>query len=217
MGALGTRQAASLRPAPQRQPIDIERLLVWVYRDQRADVVIDRGAGLYEAEAALDGVAGSYVSVCGCAAVARIQALGVRVDRQGRDAGALDPDAEVIHRAVMQLSDRVAGLPRSRLVIQNAATASRPDAMVDEVPRPIPILNREGRPAVEWLDKGRRFGVCRVDYQPSASAILAAREEYAAWHQALRLLAFVLQREPRVTKFHALSPAAPAAPWLEAR
>lgn len=217
MGVIGTGQAAGLRAAPLRQPRDIEKLLQWVYHEQRAHIVIERGAGLFEAEAAIDGVAGSYVSSCGCADVARIQALGVRVDGGGRDAGALDPDAEVIHRAVMQLTDRVQGLPRWRLVLQNAVERSRPHAMLGEFPRPIARLNREGKPEVHWLDKGRRFGVCQLDYQPSASAILAAREEYAAWHQALRLLAFVLQREKRVTKFHALSPAAPAAPWLEAR
>lgn len=200
--------------ALQCQPIDIEALLVWAYRDQKADVVISRGVGLHGLEAAADGVASYASSACGCAAVARIAELGVRVDQAGRDAGALHPDAEVVHRAVMRLTDRVNGLPRWRLVVQNAARGERPDAMVGEVPRPIPLLQRDGRPMVNWTDKGKRYGSCPVEYAPSAAMILAAQAEYAAWHAGLRLLALALQHEGGLTRWYPLQPEASAAPWL---
>jgi hypothetical protein len=199
--------------ALQRQPIDIEDLLVWTYRDQRADVVIERGIGLHGLEAAADGVPSFQVSACGCAAVARIGELGVRVDQHGRGAGALDEDAELVHRAVMRLTDRVQGLPRWRLVIQNAARGERPDAMVTAVPRPVALLQRDGRPVVNWSDKGKRYGSCPVEYAPSAALILAAQAEYAAWHSALMLLALHLQSE-RLVRWFPLRPAASPRPWL---
>jgi hypothetical protein len=200
--------------ALQCQPIDIEALLVWAYREQKADVVISRGVGLHGLEAEADGVAIYAVSNCGCASVARIAELGVRVDRAGRDAGALHPDAEIVHRAVMRLTDRVQGLPRWRLVIQNAARGERPDAMVREVPRPVPILQRDGRPVVHWTDKGKRYGSCPIEYAPSAALILAAQAEYAAWHSALLLLALALQSEGGLSRWYPLRPEAPATPWL---
>lgn len=209
------RMAAKARAqALQCEPKDIEGLLVWVYRDQKADLVISRGVGLHGLEAAADGVASYASSACGCAAVARIGELGVRVDQAGRDGGALHPDAEVVHRAVMRLTDRVNGLPRSRLIIQNAARGERPDAMVGQVPRPRPLLQRDGRPVVHWTDKGKRYGSCPVQYAPSAAMILAAQAEYSAWHATLRLLAIALQAEGQMTKYWPLPPAAPAAPWL---
>ena len=206
----------AIQGRPARQPIDMEDLLVWTYRDQKADLVIRRGAGLHTLEALADGVEVHGVSACGCASVSRIAELGVRVDRSAPDQGALHPDAETVHRAVMRLDDRVHGLPRSRLVIVNAGRAERPDAMVGEVPRPIPVLNRKGEPSVVFSDAGKRYGTCPVDYQPSATMILTAREEYTAWHAALRLLAMALQHEPKLTRWYPLAPAAPEAPWISA-
>jgi hypothetical protein len=199
--------------ALQRQPIDIEDLLVWTYRDQRADVVIERGIGLFDQEGEADGIVKQREAACGVLAVARSCLLGGRVDGGGRSAGALDEDAELVHRAVMRLTDRVQGLPRWRLVIQNAARSERPDAMVTAVPRPVALLQRDGRPVVNWSDKGKRYGSCPVEYAPSAALILAAQAEYAAWHSALMLLALALQSE-RLSRWFPLRPSAPARPWL---
>ncbi|MBS7789262.1 hypothetical protein KTR66_04615 [Roseococcus sp. SDR] len=200
--------------ALQRQPIDIEDLLVWTYRDQRADVVIERGIGLFDQEGEADGLVRQRSSACGVLAVARNALLGWRVDGGGRSAGGLHEDAELVHRAVMQLTGRVQGLPHWRLVIQNAARAERPDAMVREVPRPVPRMHRDGRVLVEWSDKGKRYGTCPVEYAPSAALILAAQAEYTAWHSALMLLALALQVERKLTRWFPLRPAAPATPWL---
>lgn len=214
MGDVGM-MATSQQVRAQRQPIDIEQLLIWTYRVQKADQVIRRGGGLHSLEALVDGVQLNATSTCGCAAVARIQELGVRVDVEGRDAGALHPDAEVVHRAVMRLTARVQGRPGWQLIIGHAAWGDRPDSMEGEMPRPIPVLNRRGLPRVEFTTPGRRQdeAMCLVEYAPSAASILLAREEYAAWHQLLRLLALALQAEPGLSRFHPLAPAAPAAPW----
>ena len=210
-----TVQALASRPA--LQPVDVEDLLVWTYRLQRADVVIGRGVGLHGPEAALDDVERYGSSACGCAAVERIARLGVRVDKLGYDPGALHPDAEVVHREVEAMDRRrVQGLPVSRLVILHAARAERPGELACEVPRPIPHLNRLGDPQVVWTDKGRRQGYCPISYQPSAAMVWASRLEYLAWHEALRLLVFALRGEGRLIRWWPLAPAAPARPWESA-
>jgi hypothetical protein len=162
----------------------------------------------------MDGVELHGSSTCGCAAVARIQELGVRVDLVGRDGGALHPDAEVVHRAVMRLTARVQGRPGWQLIIAHAAWGDRPDAMVGPMPRPVPVLNRKGDPRIEYTSARRKAdeAMCLVEYAPSATSILLAREEYAAWHAMLRVLALALQGESKLGRYP-LAPAAPACPW----
>lgn len=200
------------KPKPREQG-DIEALLVWTYKRQKADIVIGRGVGLHDLEARADGVQIVDVSACGVAAVARIGMLGTRIDQIGRDAGDLHHDAEVVHRAVMQMDGRVNGLPRSRLIIEHAARGERPDAKVGVVPRAYPYLNPRGDVVVEWLDKGRRYGVCRVQWSPSAVLIDAAREEYQAWHRALLQLASILSEGGKLQRWTLTPFKAPVAPW----
>lgn len=202
---------------PLRQPIPMDRLLVWTYRDQRADVVIARGVGLHGLEAAADGVEIHGSSSCGCAAVARIAELGVRVDRLGHDRGDLHPDAELVHRAVMELGGKVAGLPVAHLVIRCASRGEVPDAMVGEVPQARPYIHEaNGTVKVTWLDKGRDYGFCPIAWSPSWAEIDAAREEYRVWWSAVRALAFALAGDGRLTRWHPLLPEARAEPWIGA-
>jgi hypothetical protein len=211
----GTQRMA--HTASRREPIVIEDLLVWTYRHQRADVVIRRGVGLHDLEAAADGVPVLASSACGCAAVARIGALGVRVDSLGRDRGDLHPDAEVVHGAVQELTGRVHGLPIAHLVISHAARGEAPDAMVGQVPRARPYIHpANGTVRVDWLDAGKRRGVCPVAWAPSWAEIDAKRDEYRAWWHALRALAFALSTHPRLTRYHPLLPAVHCEPWMAA-
>lgn len=207
------------RPATRaaRTPIPIETLLVWTYRVQRADVVIGRGVGLHSLEAAVDGVPVQASSACGCAAVARIAELGVRVDSLGRDRGDLHPDAELVHRAVLGLGGKVQGLPVAHLVIRCASRGEVPDAMVGERPQARPYLHAvNGSVRVDGRDAGGRYGWCPVSWSPSWAEIDAAREEYRVWLSALRALAFALAAEPRLVRWHPLLPEAPAEPWFRA-
>lgn len=202
---------------PVRQPIAIERLLVWTYREQRADVVIGRGVGLHGLEAAADGVAIQASSACGCAAVARIAELGVRVDSLGRDRGDLHPDAEVVHSAVMSMTGKVNGLPIAHLVIASASRGEAPDCMLGEVPRARPYMHAvNGTVRVDWLDANRRYGVCPITWVPSWAEIDAKRAEYRAWWTALRVLAFALSSHPRLTRWHPLLPEVALEPWIGA-
>lgn len=206
-----------VRATTRREPIAIEDLLVWTYRHQRADVVIRRGVGLHDLEAKADGVPVLASSACGCAAVARIAELGVRVDSLGRDRGDLHPDAELVHAAVLDLAGRVNGLPIAHLVISHAARGEVPDAMVGQVPRARPYIHpANGTVRVDWLDAGKRRGVCPIAWAPSWPEIDAKREEYRAWWHALRGLAFALATHPKLTRYHPLMPAVRYEPWIAA-
>jgi len=213
---------AAAPPARPRTPVDIEHLLVWTYRVQRADLVLRHAGRLLPQEAAADGEApagGSNV-----AAVGRILELGTFIDGGGPDSGALHPDAETVHLAVSALRMPAAGLPLGRMLIGYARQAietpdgwwyERPDPMVGAIPRPVPLRRPSGEVVVEWSDKGRRCGTCPLEYEPSAVNIAAARLEYAWWHAGMRALAATL--DGRLAQWHALPPALPSQPWGENR
>lgn len=195
---------AQLRPRQVRRPIDVEDLLRWVYAVQRAHIAAERGLAELEA---LRGGSSSATEV-----VARVLRLGVIVDRSGPDRGELHPDAERVHRVVMQMDRREAGISRAGLLVMHAKAGDRPDAMVGQVPRPVPVLTVRGRILTEWTDAGRRCGFCPLTYEPSAIRILQAREEWEAWHAGLRLVALALQGE-RLELWRVLPPAVPRRPW----
>lgn len=198
-------------PRQARTPIDVEELLVWVYRHQRADRVIWQGAGLHDLEAGLDGVerhGGSSL-----AAVERILRLGMFVDQSGPGNGALHEDAEAVHRVVEAMAVREEGMRRRDLLITYARMADRPDPMVGQIPRPMPI--RTVRGAVLMEPNQRHPKVCPLDYQPSWERIWQARSEYNAWHRGLRLVALTLQGVP-LKLWRVKPPAAPDTPWLDA-
>lgn len=190
-----------------RTAMAIDRLLVWTYRHQRADIVIAQGAGLQRIEAAMDGVALGAVSACGCAALARTAALGCQVAGGGGPAGHLHIDAERVHAAVMRL-DR----PVALLVIRHARQGDAPDW----VPRPRlkPVWDGRGRPrlAYDVKDRARNYGWCLVEPTFSQARIDAARLEYRLWHAALRALHVVLCGRV-LADYRALPPEAADAPW----
>lgn len=195
-----------------KRPIDVEELLRWTYRQQRADVVLERGIGLMGPEAEVEGIeihGGSNLSV-----LERIMKLGCFVDRSGYDMGDLHPDAEVVHRLVRRLDARVAGLPLGAMLVFHARGGTRPDReLACAMPKPVPVAHwRTGEPSVVWTDKGRRHGFCPVEYEPSASRILQAREEWRAWHRGLCLVALALHDE-KLTLWHPLAPTVAARPW----
>ena len=100
--------------------VDIEALVIWAFRDQKADLVVGRGAGLHEIEASADGrprQGGSNV-----ASLAQYAALGTKIDEPGPDPGLVDPDAERIYEAVLTLNTACKGL-----VCRHGRNASRPD------------------------------------------------------------------------------------------
>ena len=200
-----------MRTIDLRDPVDIERLLVWTYRDQRADVVIGLGMRFFEQEAAMDGRTRYATSTDGITALQRVGALGTRVDGGGASAAALHPDAEVVHDAVMMLDRHLA-----MMVIEHARASSRPDQTAIVPPRAHPVLNRLDRPTVRYdgWDSGRHYGWCPVDWTVAPTTAEVVRLEYATWRRALLLLTVALSRDGRLARHRAMAPAAPRAAAL---
>ncbi len=110
---------------PQAEVIDVELLVVWARREQRAGEIVDGPVGLEAAEAAAAGMARRRVSTCGCAAVERVLELGADI-RAGVPGGVSGPgcsgDAEKVWAAVVGLAGEC-----SRLARMHGRLGSRPD------------------------------------------------------------------------------------------
>lgn len=186
-----------------RRFADFEALLTWVYRDQKADLIVAQGAGLHDVEAAADGQARFASSADGCAAVAKIGALGVRVDGGGSLAGrsgALNPLAEYVHEVIGQT---ITG----RMAIEYARSDNRPDAMVGKRARFVPDPSRK----YIYDDRGRACACRVVRIGPGPDQISMARRFYAEWWRAVHAA------RGRLEAAGVACPAftAPAEPWAE--
>lgn len=83
--------------------VTVEALLIWVYRDQKADIVIGRGDGLHDIELAADAGHPRYgSSPDGVAAMLKIGALGCRIAGSAAASckGDLHPVAELAHETL---------------------------------------------------------------------------------------------------------------------
>lgn len=196
-----------LGPSPNRRrtlsetAIDIEKLLVWTYQNEVADVLARRG--------------GSYVPTKhrdSVAAVAARATLGCRVQNGGPFGYTpydLHPDAEMVHEAVKGLS-----VEQSGLVIELAKSGTRPDWVRDARPRTVPILRANGKPKMEYVDPGtwNRPAYCLVRFDPDPSHVTFQRSIWVKWWDTLALLAEKLDGE---LERKVLGPPFPREPWEE--
>lgn len=202
---------------PLRRSIDIEQLLTWTFRNQRAHKIVPQGAGLQRAEALADGRNLQAKSGCGCASVERIAELGVRVDVSMSDPGQLHPDAETVYNAVTDLPR-----PIANLVARHAIDDTRPNwgegmrpAMIP-VWRKGPIYDAQGKPAKRSFqmiyDRNRNAIACKVIPVHEPDSIARLRQDYTRWYDALVALANTLNDRP--LDHHVVTgPIVPAEPW----
>lgn len=203
--------------ADSRRRIDIERLLVWTYRGQRADVVLDRGVGLLAIERCVQmGVVttGTVAARSSWGTISEIQELGVSVDRSAAGSSHLHPDAERVHQAVLRLEDEFA----RDLVILHARTGDRPDWKPRARPKFRPVLNQRGTPKIFYdaTDRGRHLGFCRVVWIETQADIEYARDAYRCWRTALDRVWHILASASLLDHVP-LSAAAPREPWAALR
>ncbi len=194
--------------------IDVERLMEWTYRLQKAHLVVDHGVGLHAIEARAAGIQRSENSTL--AAVERYGLLGCFVDGGGYAAGAIHADAEAVHDFVRRMADR------SRwLLLKHGKQASRPEWGEHLAPtvRPIwkdrPVYDADGHPAArkfEIVYRSNRPVWCPVRFIDHTAFATRLREDYAAWHAGLTALATHCSYHP-LTSHLVTGPSAPAAPW----
>lgn len=174
--------------------VDLVRLLVWTYRDQKADVM--SGKGLSTPEAALtaddpEAYHGGW-GACGCAAAEHAGAVGAIIPGTAwRQNHALHPDAEQVHDQVVAMSaggDWVG----AALLRRYGRQGGTPDWCSDFARSFDPVCGHDDRPIQDCFDevsvvKGRvaKHLYCPVVQYPPNEWIDLARGEYRAWHGAL--------------------------------
>jgi len=187
-----------------REVIDVERLLVWVYRDQLA------GGNCIRHE---DYGPVGYGSTSALAEVAR---LGCRVDGGG-GGYPVNEDAERVHDVVSAMGDT------GVLLMIYGRMGARPDWMEGAWPHYEPAdgwRKKRGSSEQEAItsesfkdDDGRmRALMCRVVLQDRPEVIRLARAEYGLWYEGLVMLSDDVQG---LKRYAVHGPAVSAAPWLE--
>lgn len=174
---------------------DVERLLIWTYRDQAAHAVTARVAG---------GPSG-YGSVF--QAMRWRAALGVSVDcsRVALRADSLPQEAESVHEQV-----RLLGLDQAGLVIMHARAASRPDWMPGARPRAMPVRRANGKLVIE-RDQRRQPSWCPIRWDPDPSQVAFARRLWTSWWDGLSSLC---ERLPPVLGASVRMPGIEREPWV---
>jgi hypothetical protein len=148
--------------APPRAParhLALEQMLVWAYRRQKVDLMSARQ--LQGAEFAAEGGVFDQryrpraTSADGCAAVAHIGALGVRVDESpGTGNWDCHPDAEALHEALCAFAEGNRWLD-ALCLLQAARDGRRPERCA-AVPVPYPKPPEEGDDYGNHEEGGRR-------------------------------------------------------------
>lgn len=204
--------------------MDVVDLLVWVYRDQKADRVDGRGIGLFEGERVADAADRGRVALPGAgrtmtAVVGEIATVGCRIDRIGYDTGQLHPIAERVNELVERI-----GAPASGLLVHYGRRAEYPpayDLRVELTPawRGRPKYRQDGKPderhVLRIYDKTRNAIGCRLELRPQNSMIGDLQQDYRLWYGGL--LAVVdrwRQLADRAGRLFVTGPIVPAEPWL---
>lgn len=182
--------------------IDIEALLVWTYRDQKADRAEAQNRSLgYGLDSSL------RVERAACGGAGPVARIG----------SGLHPDAEAVHAAVLGLSRF-----QQELVIRHARVNGRPDWMPGARPVMAGVLTSRGTTARIYDANGNAIGHkvrCGVEcgsavyYGWTMERVADVRSFWAAWWDALADLAEYLRIGSFLTAHSVGGPAVLARPW----
>ncbi len=150
--------------ADKRTPVDLETLVIWAVKTQRAD---RDDVALHEVEARADGREHVRWSTDGVATLERIGSVGCRIDGGGAKRGValrVHQDAEAVVAAI----ERIPDMRRRSLVLLHARQGSGPDWLPYE-------QRLVGMPSGACAGRGNRFRVEATweDY-PEKSSIAQA-------------------------------------------
>jgi len=198
-------KAPPMRPWEATGSIEVEQLAIWAFRDQKADRFAS--LGLFAIEAQAEGLQVGGRSGDGCGALAEIENLGCRIDRQsGAIRDIVHPAAEAVAVAVHEIED-------GEMVRFHASLGGRPDGWKDPVRWYRPVVWIKYGEEGQWERTGRgtspRF--TRIIPTVTRSELARRRITYLRWWEALDRLHWQLSM--RALGFTVLPPAAPVAPW----
>lgn len=202
---VNTGMAGAMRADATRKPIDVEVLLEWTYRRQKADVVAEHGVGLHKIERA---VGARYVGSM-TADSAAIIANPVRGGGMVSSAAALHEDAEAVHNVVQRLPQPVRGM-----LIACAKTGSRPSWGEGLHTQVVPRLKDNGKPKIIYTNKICNVPLyCELDVLNPPEYLMKLRNDYLTWWQAMAWLVARFKATESLMAHIITGPAAPYAPW----
>lgn len=217
-----------------RRVFDVERLLHWAFREELPKQSVEGTWGYSSSPIARMMAIGTEID------------SGAHEPGFPAALGGCHPDAEIVGRAVLDLDDKKVDWPllrrsicedlsalvpdndpalahliigRAGLLSMHAKMGTRPQGALQ--PLPAPVIGRNGKPVVQFLDdkgrlvvgrKNRHYGRaarCPLQWWPAPREAAFARVEYHVWHSTLTALAGLL----RLEEFDVVPPAAPAQPW----
>jgi hypothetical protein len=195
----------SARPWEPLGAIDVEQLVVWAFRDQKADR--HAGVGLHRIEANVAGLEPRGRSSDGCAALSDIEHLGCRIDRR---AGLV---RDLVHPVAEAVAVEASALAGGELLRFYGRLGGRPDGWAEPQRWYRPVVWVKPGEEAQWERTGRgnspRF--CRVIPTVTREDIVRRRATYSCWWEALDRLAWTLSM--RALGFVVSAPAAPREPW----
>lgn len=205
-----------------RAHVDLVRLLVWTYRDQKADVMSGKGLATPEA-ALLDEDPENYHGgwgACGCAAVEHAGLVGVIIPGSGgQQRYCLAADAELVHDQVVAMS-MGGDWMGAALLRRYGRQGGTPDWCRDFARSFDPVFGDDDRPVQDRHDevsviKGRvsKHLYCPVVQYPPNEWLDLARGEYRTWHGALVRLRDRLA-DLTMTRHELTGLGAAAEPWV---
>jgi hypothetical protein len=199
-------KAPGLRPWEPAGAIEVEQLVAWALRDQKADR--DVAVGLHGIEAEVAGYHRYGRSTDGCAALADIEHMGCRIDRGGAVVSA------PVHPAAWAVVDELRGIEGADLVLRYGRVAGRPPWQAPERwYRPVVWIKIGVEGQAERLGPGRSPMVTRVIPTMTREDLRQLRADYVLWWDALDQLAWRLSM--RAMGFTVGRPEAAVTPWLD--
>jgi hypothetical protein len=187
--------------------LPIEDFLEWVYRIQRADVVLSRNDNRER-----NWLAGAGISGDGCAILERQSVLGTRIDGGGYAAGVLHPDAEATHITIgLLLRSGALSHTQVGLLLECGKTGGMPVWDLGEQPKPKGRKRGNGKGYETWGGKFEQF--CPIEWEPPLDLQSDLRNIYTNWFNTLKILHSSLSSEGALSEYSTLFPAVSAVPW----
>lgn len=195
-----------------RHDIHVEDLVMWTYQRQKADLIVERGVGLYPHEKDADGIFYKNISGDGTYQVLRNSELGTRIDCIGFPSAEIHPDAELVHETIK--AKAFTHLERG-LLIDFGKTGLVPDWLPGAKPEIRPMLRKNGQIKMIYGGKNNHKAIgCEIEIVMSQDHIDFKRRIYGQWWRALEKLCKELwEKDTLVTSYNVQAPAVAFEPW----
>lgn len=194
-----------------KKQVHVNEFILWVYQDQKADIVIDRGVGLYPAEKLAAGLEHISVSGDGCHQVEQTSLLGTRVDYSGRGTAALHPDAELAHDT---LRGRSVTHAQRGIILDYGKSGREPDWLAGKKAAMVPVRTKKGR--LKFIvDHNRNRKACSVEPTEPNGYLEFKRFCYLQWWDALEAFRVLLVSKDMLSDHDLMANSFCREPWLK--